>query len=58
MLPREERDLLTRDTSNLSIPNIVEEQRMFEWGGISFGEDVAFKIAKSIRRLALLSGAS
>ena len=31
---------------------------MFEWGGISFGEDMSFRISKSIRRLALLSGAS
>lgn len=31
---------------------------MFEWGGVSFGEENAFKLSKSIRRLAILSGAS
>ncbi len=40
------------------IPNIVEEARLFEWAGISFGEEETHKLAKSIRRLALLSGAS
>ena len=49
---------MTKDTNTFVIPNIIEEARIFEWGGVSFGEDNAFKLSKSIRRLALLSGAS
>jgi radial spoke head protein 4/6 len=58
LLPKEERGLLSKDTSAVVIPDIVEEARLFEWAGISFGEDETHKLAKSIRRLALLSGAS
>lgn len=31
---------------------------MFEWAGISFGEDQVWRIQKSIKRLATLSGAT
>lgn len=57
-MPLEERDLLTKDTKSFIIPDIVEESRLFEWAGLSFGEDEIYKLSKSIRRLALLSGAS
>lgn len=40
------------------IPDIVEEARIFEWAGLSFGEDEVYKLSKSIKRLATLSGAS
>lgn len=40
------------------IPDIVEESRMFEWAGLSFGEEETYKLSKSIKRLAQLSGAS
>jgi hypothetical protein len=30
---------------------------MFEWAGVYFGEDDTYKLAKSVRRLAVLSGA-
>lgn len=40
------------------IPNIMEESRMLEWAGVSFGEEEALLLQKSVRRLALLSGAS
>jgi hypothetical protein len=56
-LPKEDRDLLTKDSKNFIIPNIQEEARLFEWAGLSFGEDETFKLSKSIRRLAILSGA-
>ena len=49
--------MLTRDKTFI-IPNIVEEQRMFEWAGIVFGEDTSVKLSKAIKRLAILSGAS
>jgi len=56
-LPRDERDLLSRDKTFI-IPNIVEEQRMFEWAGVVFGEEEVMRLSKAIKRLALLSGAS
>ena len=31
---------------------------MFEWAGLSFGEAETYKLSKSIKRLAQLSGAS
>jgi len=31
---------------------------MFEWAGIVFGEEITVKLSKSIKRLAVLSGAS
>ena len=49
---------MTKDTKNFIIPNVVEEARLFEWAGISFGEDEVYKLQKSLRRLAILSGAS
>ena len=58
LLPKEEREHVTKDQNNFVIPDIIEESRMFEWAGLSFGEDEVYKLSKSIRRLALLSGAS
>jgi len=40
------------------IPDVVEEARLFEWAGLSFGDDETYRLSKSLRRLALLSGAS
>lgn len=31
------------------MPNFEEEAQMLEWGGISFGDDFAFKLSKSIK---------
>ena len=39
------------------IPNIEEEAEMLEWAGISFGEEDTFKLGKSIKRFAQMSGA-
>ena len=39
------------------IPNIQEEAEMLEWAGISFGEEETYKLGKSIKRLAVMSGA-
>ncbi len=39
------------------IPNIPEEQRMFEWAGVVFGEEEVLRLSKAVKRLALLSGA-
>ena len=40
------------------IPNIQEELRVFEWAGIVFGDENALSLQKSIKRLAVLSGAT
>jgi hypothetical protein len=50
-LPRDDRDLLTKNKTFI-IPNIVEEQRMFEWAGVVIGEETSVKLSKAIKRLA------
>lgn len=39
------------------MPNFNEEAEMLEWAGISFGEEDTYKLGKSIKRLAVMSGA-
>mmetsp|Transcript_35845 Transcript_35845/g.48479 ORF Transcript_35845/g.48479 Transcript_35845/m.48479 type:complete len:114 (+) Transcript_35845:352-693(+) len=48
--------MLTQDKAFV-IPNFFEEAEMLEWAGISFGETETFKLSKSIKRLAVMSGA-
>ena len=31
------------------IPNVSEEARIFEWAGVSFGEEETFKLAKALK---------
>ena len=40
------------------MPNISEEMKMLEWAGINFGEDTTFILQKSLKKLAILSGAT
>jgi hypothetical protein len=40
------------------MPNVQEEARLFEWAGVSFGEEETYKLSKAMKRLAVLSGAS
>ena len=40
------------------IPNYPEHAEMFEWAGVGFGPDISYMIQKSIKRLAMLSGAT
>ncbi len=40
------------------MPNLEEEADMLEWAGISFGQDFTYKLAKSMKRLAVMSGAT
>ena len=40
------------------VPNFVEHAEMFEWAGIGFGTDMSYIIQKSIKRLAMTSGAT
>ena len=42
---------------SFAIPNFEEEAEMLEWAGISFGEDNTLRLSKSIKRLAIMSGA-
>lgn len=48
---------MTKDKTFV-IPNVIDEARMFEWAGVSFGEEETYKLSKSLKRLAILSGAS
>jgi radial spoke head protein 4/6 len=56
-VPKEERALLSKDKTFI-IPNVMEEARLFEWAGVSFGEEETYKLSKALKRLALLSGAT
>jgi len=51
-----DRKLLTKDKAFI-IPNFDEEAEMLEWAGVSFGEENTLKLSKSIKRLAIMSGA-
>ena len=41
-----------------AIPNLVEQMKMLEWAGVNFGEDNVYILQKSLKKLAVLSGAS
>lgn len=56
MIPASEKSLLTKD-KQFVIPNFAEEAEMLEWAGISFGEENTLRLGKSIKRLAIMSGA-
>ena len=40
------------------IPNLADQATMLEWAGVSFGADIIFMLQKSLKRLAVLSGAN
>jgi len=56
-IPSQEKELLAR-SYNIVLPNLSEEADMFEWAGVSFGEEETFKLQKSLKKLAVMSGAS
>lgn len=56
LVRKEQKHMLTQDKAFV-IPNFFEEAEMLEWAGISFGETETFKLSKSIKRLAVMSGA-
>ena len=56
LIEPEDRHLLSKHKS-FAIPNFEEEAEMLEWAGISFGEDNTLRLSKSIKRLAIMSGA-
>jgi hypothetical protein len=47
-LSKDERELLSKDKV-FTIPNINEEARMFDWAGVSFGEEKTFLMSKAIK---------
>lgn len=47
-LNKDDRELLTKDKTFI-IPNINEEARMFEWAGVSFGEEKTYLLGKAIK---------
>mmetsp|Transcript_17403 Transcript_17403/g.29285 ORF Transcript_17403/g.29285 Transcript_17403/m.29285 type:complete len:333 (+) Transcript_17403:13-1011(+) len=49
--------LFTKD-KQFCIPNLSEQAQLLQWGGIDFGSDNIYLLQKSLKRLAVLSGAS
>jgi len=39
------------------LPNFNDDVEMLEWAGISFGQEDSYRLSKSIKRLASMSGA-
>lgn len=56
-IPQAEKSLLSKN-KKIVMPNFVEEAAMLEWAGVYFGEEEAFKVQKSVKKLAVMSGAS
>lgn len=44
--------------SKCVIPNFVEHADMLQWAGVGFGEETTLLIQKSVKRLAVATGAS
>ena len=57
-LNRPEDKKLVSAASNTKLQNFLQCTDMLEWAGIGFGEDMNILIQKSLKRLAMLSGAS
>ena len=51
-----DKKLLTKQ-KQFVVPNFAEEAEMLEWAGVSFGEEDTIRLGKSIKRLAMMSGA-
>lgn len=57
MVSKADKELLTR-SKTFTTANFEQVTEMLEWAGISFGEEEMYKLNKSIKRLAEMSGAS
>ena len=53
----EDRKLIAKSDKYI-LPNIIDEMKMLEWAGVNFGEDTVYILHKSLKRLAVLSGAT
>jgi len=56
-LSKEDKHLANK-VQECSIGDFLEQSKLFEWAGISFGDRETYRIYKSIQKLAQLSGAS
>lgn len=56
-LAGEDREL-EEDADKCIIPDLSEERALFQWANIDIGEEETYRLQKSIRRHAALSGAS
>ena len=56
LVSRADRKFLTTD-KQFVIPDFKEEAEMLEWAGVSFGEENTIRLSKSLKRLAIMSGA-
>jgi hypothetical protein len=52
-----DKSLLTRNQA-IKMPNLADQAQMLEWAGVNFGEDNIYLLQKSLKRLAVMSGAS
>jgi len=57
MVSKGDQGLLSKQKKFVT-PNFEQMAEMLEWAGISFGEEEMYKLNKSIKRLAEMSGAS
>jgi hypothetical protein len=48
-LSKEDRALLSKNKTFI-MPNVQEEARLFEWAGVSFGEEETYKLSKAMKR--------
>lgn len=48
--------MLTRNQA-VVLPNFIQQATILEWAGVNFGEDYNLLIQKSLKRLAVMSGA-
>jgi len=56
-LSAEERKHFLDDSSKCVISDLSEDMAMFEWAGVSIGDEETFRLQHSIRRHASVSGA-
>lgn len=53
----QDKKLLTTG-AKINMPNLEKESGMLEWAGINFGEERTHILSKSLKRLAVMSGAT
>ena len=56
MIGKKDQQLLTKN-KKFVMPNFEEEAEMLSWAGIDFGEEENYLLSKSLKRLAVMSGA-
>ena len=48
LVAREDKKMLAKDKPFI-MPNINEEAKMFEWAGVSFGEEQTYLLNKAVK---------